>query len=389
MQRQTTASKILGGVKAGIGLVMVLPFLIFLVPLWYFYRWSEVRAGRHKPDLPWAGIDLPAYLSMFNVPKRHSRASSAMRGAEEEFANPVNQGRAASGASAGALSGASGASEGGASSWQSTNVTREPEESSTSSTTAPLSTDITPPPLGSIALVTGGARHLGAAICEDLASLGYRVAVTYYRSKTPANNLVANIQKQGGDAQAFYLNQSDPKSITTLLQGVESSLGVPNLLINNASLFFPTAVDRSSWEELELLNRVNLQGPLWLAMLVANKMRQHHAEQGGQIIQLCDIWGEQPLLGYSAYCASKAGLLMATQGLAREVAPEVRVNAIAPGAIVAKEEQKGVDFQKMLSRTPLAKNASPDAVLQAVRYLLTARFVTGEILHVDGGRRLV
>ncbi len=241
------------------------------------------------------------------------------------------------------------------------------------------------PPAGGIALVTGGGCHLGAIICRDLASLGYRVAVVYHRSVEQAEGVVAGIRAQGGIAQPFPLDISDPAQIDRLLHAVEEAWGVPHLLINNASLFLPTSLEETTWAALEYLYRVNLHGPVWLSMRVGERMKGGMEE--GQIIQICDIWGERPLAGHVAYSVSKAGLIMATRALARELAPSVRVNGIAPGAVLPKEGE--ANFQRLLSRTPLARQAGPSAVLQAIRYLLTARFVTGDMLHVDGGRGLV
>ncbi|MEO5363175.1 MAG: SDR family oxidoreductase [Magnetococcus sp. DMHC-8] len=239
---------------------------------------------------------------------------------------------------------------------------------------------------GEVALVTGGARRLGAAICRDLAALGYRVAVVYHRSAGEADGVVADILARGGIARAFSLDLREAGQVTRLLDGVEQVWDVPGLLINNAALFAPTPLGAATWDGLEQLLRVNLQGPLWLALGVAERMkgRMEGAGEGGQIIQMCDIWGERPLAGHVGYSVSKAGLIMATRALARELAPAVRVNGIAPGAILPQEGEER--FRVMLDRTPLARQAGPEAVLQAIRYLLTARFVTGEILHVDGGR---
>ena len=245
------------------------------------------------------------------------------------------------------------------------------------------------PAVGGVALVTGGARHLGAAICQDLARLGYRVAVLYHQSALQAEALVVDIEAKGGIAQAIALDQSDPVQGIQVLDAVQQRWGVPDLLINNASLFLPTPLEETSWAGLERLWRVNLHGPMWLAIRAGERMknRADGAAPGGQIIQMCDSWGERPLAGYGGYSVSKAALIMATRVLAREMAPHVRVNGIAPGAILAKEGESG--FQTLLSRTPLAHAAAPEAVLHAIRYLLTAQFVTGEIVHVDGGRSLL
>ncbi|MEO5348714.1 MAG: SDR family NAD(P)-dependent oxidoreductase [Magnetococcus sp. YQC-3] len=238
------------------------------------------------------------------------------------------------------------------------------------------------PMAAKVAVVTGGSSPLGGLICQELARLGYRVVVGYHRSAAQADALVEAIRGAGGVAQSFSFDQGEAEQIEQLLDGVERLWGVPDLLINNASLFAPTPLAEATWEGVERLLRVNLQGPFWLSICVGRRMGR---QRGGQIIQLCDIWGERPLAGHAAYSVSKAGLIMATRALAREMAPAVRVNGIAPGAIIGE----GRGFQRLLARTPLAGEAGPEGVLQAIRYLLTARFVTGEVLHVDGGRGLV
>ncbi|MBF0294349.1 MAG: SDR family NAD(P)-dependent oxidoreductase [Magnetococcales bacterium] len=243
---------------------------------------------------------------------------------------------------------------------------------------------------GRVALVTGGGKRLGGAVSRDLAALGYRVGVLFHQDRAAAEACVAAIRQAGGEAEALGVDLTDPGRMDGCLDEAERRLGgVPEVLVNCAGLLLPTDPVAPDWEEMSAVLRVNLQGPLWFAMRVARRMTA--ADKPGLIVQVCDIWGERPLAGHAAYSAAKAGLIMGTQALAREVGPGVRVNAIAPGAILPPEEESGPlaeGFRKMLGRTPLAAHAGPEAVVLAVRYLLGARFVTGEILHVDGGRRL-
>ena len=369
MTRPTLGRHIWNGIKLAIGITLAFPFLIFFLPFWYIYRWNEVREGRPAPvsllsESRWVALFFKTARPPapgFIIPEEYAEVGEISR-------RPTRSPFSASTQS---------------------NQTRESDNSDPSYS---VQSDVSLPKSGDIALVTGGASPLGKAICQDLASLGYRVIITYYHSQAAAETLVTTLKSQGGEAQAFLLDQSDPLQITNLLQHIEKAWGVPDLLINNASLFLPTSLENSTWEGLEWLCRVNLQGPMWLAMRVGERMKSRASgrQSGGQIIQIGDIWGEQPLSGYAAYSVTKAGLMMATRALAREMAPVVRVNGIAPGAILPEKGQgPDANFQKMLNRTPLARHAGPEAMLQAIRYLLTAQFVTGEILHVDGGRRLV
>ena len=379
-EQSTVGSRIFGGMKLAIAIFIALPFVLFLLPLWFVHRWHEVRSGRPTPEVPWANRSLSSFFSG-STPS--SPASAERTDTKNKAEPPVGL----------AFPGQSYATSSEREGTQAERENTEAEREHTQHINPHIQTKTQPPPPPrGIAVVTGGAQNLGAAICQDLASIGYQVAVVHHRSKAPAKALVTKIQEQGGVAKRFFLDQSDPDRITQLLNAVEKALGTPDLLINNASLFLPTHLEHSTWDDLERLCRVNLQGPMWLAMRMGERMkhRTSTSDHGGQIIQLCDIWGERPLAGYAAYSVTKAGLIMATRTLAREMAPCVRVNAIAPGAISPNEnKEEDINFQKMLSRTPLARHSGPEAVLHAVRYLLTARFVTGEIVHVDGGRSLL
>jgi pteridine reductase len=335
-------SRIFSGIKGGFAIFIALPFIIILLPVWYLYRRDKIRSGQPVPEAPWAAL----FNKQEANPKRPKRVSRPY--SEESISYPGKAAR---------------------------------EEGSE------LDSFVPKPESGRVALVTGGGQRIGAAICRDLASMGYVVAVVYHKSEQAAQKTVAAIVEQGGRADCFPLDLRNPAQIESILNEVSRKLGPVDLLINNASLFLPTPKQGGRWEVMEGMFQVNLQGPMMLAMAAINKME---SRGGGLIINMCDIWAEKPLRGHAAYSAAKAGLISATQVLARDAAPEVRVNAIAPGAVLPPDDKSELaSFQKSLARTPLARESSPDAVLQAVRYLLTAHYVTGEVLHVDGGRRLV
>ncbi|MBF0358513.1 MAG: SDR family oxidoreductase [Magnetococcales bacterium] len=347
--RPGTVGRFLKGFKGGLALCMALPFIILLLPMWYIYRWDKKRSGEEVPEAPWA--------LLFNGGRSRKQSQGSRRARRSyRYDDDLSEEGQDYGPSRGEDAG--------------------------------LESLVSKPERGRVALVTGGGQRIGAAISRDLAELGYVVAVVYHKSAKEAGRVVESIIESGGKAESFALDLRNPAKISAMLNEVSRKLGPVDLLINNASLFLPTPIEEKDgqWEIMESLFQVNLQGPMMLAMLAIRSME----ERGGVVINMCDIWAEKPLQGHAAYSAAKAGLISATQVLAREAAPEVRVNAIAPGAILAPESRAGKGaFEKSLGRTPLARAASPDAILQAIRYLLTADYVTGEVLHVDGGRRLV
>ena len=239
-----------------------------------------------------------------------------------------------------------------------------------------------------VALVTGAARRIGAAIARRLHKDGYRVALHYRASDHEALALAAGLE------------QSRPGSTLTLQADLEAFDRLPELvartvghfgrldsLVNNASGFFPTPFGDATPAQWDALFGVNLRAPFFLAQAAA----PHLAKAGGAIVNLADVHGERPLEGHAIYGMSKAALLYMTRALALELAPSVRVNAVAPGAILWPEEgkdQSGKDA--LLARTPLSRIGTVEEVAEAVRWLLRdASYMTGEVLHIDGGRMLL
>ncbi|MBF0628215.1 MAG: SDR family oxidoreductase [Magnetococcales bacterium] len=349
------------GFRLALALVLGWPFLVILLPVWLLYSWHEQRLGRPVPHAPWAVLRQACGRETSCLPPAASRQVSFTPSPDPEWEMTIQPGRAAEGSPS--LPVAAGSFP----------ALRESAGA-----------------LRGVALVTGGGRRLGAAICRELASQGFGVAVLYHRDADAAHQTAAAIVDSGGLARSFRLDWREPEGVEKLLDAACQALGgAPTLLVNNAARFQPTALDGGSWEGMSELVRVNLQGPIWLMLRVARRMADHG---GGQIVNIADIWGERPLGGHAVYCATKAGLIMATQVLARDLAPAVRVNAIAPGAILPPDDGAGAEaiaaYHRLLARTPLAGQAGPEAVTGALRYLLTAPYVTGEILRVDGGRRL-
>ncbi|MBF0190533.1 MAG: SDR family NAD(P)-dependent oxidoreductase [Magnetococcales bacterium] len=343
------------GFKVAIALMLGWPFIVVLLPMWLVYSWNERRLGRPAPYAPW---------SVVGQALRRGR----QRGAEPQRSVPVRAGPVFS--------------------WN--------QELSPGSATARSAADFEPAPStidgqpsSGVALVTGGDGRLGAAIGLELARRGWDVGVVYYREREFAERTVETIAHAGGVAHAFRLDPADPSGAQTLLDETSRLWGRgPGLLVNHAGLFLPAGIHGGSWNELNALLQMNLQGPLWLSLCAAQRML---GQGGGQIVTLCDVWGERPLAGYTAYSAAMSGMLMATQALARDLAPEVRVNAIALGGIPfftfngGDAPDGGVQDARSLLAEPSGTSKEEEAVILALRYLLSARELTGELLRVAGG----
>lgn len=241
-----------------------------------------------------------------------------------------------------------------------------------------------------VALVTGSARRIGAATCEALHAAGYRVLVHCHRSRDAAEALAARLNTTRADSASVLQAPIGPADAAQeLTRQALADAGSLDLLVNNASAFRPTpvgTVTESDWTEL--LDS-NLKGPFFLAQACAPALRK----TGGSIVNIVDIHAERPMPGHTVYCTAKAGLAMLTRSLARELAPEVRVNGVSPGAILWPEGESDSDGEpahaRILERVPLARTGNPEDIAGAVLYLARdAGYVTGQILAVDGGRSL-
>ena len=238
---------------------------------------------------------------------------------------------------------------------------------------------------GKVVLVTGAARRIGAAIARRLHGAGANVVLHYRGSEADAAGLESELNglraKSAAKVKADLLAPIAPRSLVSACQ---EQFGRLDLLVNNASTFYPTAVgaiEGGHWEELM---GSNLRAPLFLAQEAAPEL----AKRGGAIVNIADIHAERPLKGYLVYSVAKAGLVALTRALALELGPEVRVNAIAPGAIAWPEDGQfpPPERERIVASTPMARLGSPEEIARAVHFLATAPFVTGQILAVDGGR---
>lgn len=237
-------------------------------------------------------------------------------------------------------------------------------------------------PAGKTALVTGGAVRVGRAISLALAKAGASVIVHYNRSADAALQVVDEIRKGGGRAEAVGADLRSTDAALALARRAEE-IGPIGILVNNASIFpeAPLAdVTPEVWDETIA---VNLGAPFFLTQQIGGAMKERGS---GVIVNLADLAGMQTWTGYAAHSISKAGIVHLTRVAARALAPEVRVVAIAPGTVLPPEGTPEETIDRLAARTPLRRIGSPEDVTDALMYLLNADFVTGEVLTVDGGR---
>lgn len=238
-----------------------------------------------------------------------------------------------------------------------------------------------------VALVTGGARRIGAAIVQRLHASGYALAIHANDSGTALDALVQACEAaRPGSTLALRADLRDTAAPAMLVEACVARFGRLDALVNNASNFFPTPMQEASAEDWDALFAVNARAPFFLAQAAAPHLRRSQ----GAIVNLTDLHASQPLRAHPVYSAAKAALAMLTRALALELAPEVRVNAVAPGAILWPEHGKSEAARAaLLARTPLARTGTAEEVAEAVRWLLQdASYLTGHSLALDGGRSL-
>ena len=240
---------------------------------------------------------------------------------------------------------------------------------------------------GKVVLITGGARRVGAAICRRLHERGAELMIHYRASAGDARALQEELNQKRADSvsliQADLLNIS---MLPSLVSETVNRFGRLDVLINNASSFFPTnlgEIDEKAWEDLV---GTNLKAPLFLSQAAAPQIRKNR----GSIINIVDIHADKPLKNYLVYSTAKGGLVALTKSLAREIGPEARANAVAPGAILWPEDDVWADAlsrQRIINQTLLKRVGEPDDIARAVAFLAAdAPYVTGQVIAVDGGR---
>jgi pteridine reductase len=237
---------------------------------------------------------------------------------------------------------------------------------------------------GQTVLITGGARRLGAAIARALHAAGANLVIHHLTSTQEAGALVETFNKtRAASATLVQADLRDVASLPGLVAAAVRDFGRLDILINNASTFYPTPLGQIASEQFDDLIGTNFRAPLFLAQAAAPQLRR----QRGLILNMVDIHGMKPLTNYPVYSSAKAALIMLTKSLARELAPEVRVNGIAPGPVMWPADVDAAMQAQIIEKTLLKRAGEPHDIGKAALYFATmAPYVTGQILAVDGGR---
>ncbi|HEX3838907.1 MAG TPA: pteridine reductase [Steroidobacteraceae bacterium] len=237
---------------------------------------------------------------------------------------------------------------------------------------------------GQTVLITGGARRLGAATAHALHAAGANVVIHHLTSTQEAGTLIEALnQSRANSATAVQADLLDVARLPGLIAAAVSRFGRLDILVNNASTFYPTPIGAISGGQFDDLIGTNLRAPLFLAQAAAPELRRRR----GLILNMVDIHGMKPLKDYPVYSSAKAALIMLTKALARELAPDVRVNGIAPGPVMWPADLDAAMQAQIIDKTLLKRAGEPQDIGKAALYFATmAPYVTGQILAVDGGR---
>lgn len=234
-----------------------------------------------------------------------------------------------------------------------------------------------------VAVVTGGAKRVGLAIVERLLAGGFRVIFTYRTSGAEAERLCA---AHGANVHAVKADlEKPPATIPAIVEAVQAMGGRVDVLVNSASIYEPSALSETNSEQIRRFMMVHVEAPLLLIQALAPNLRASR----GHVVNMVDLLAEKPWPKYLAYSASKAALVNLTLGLARELAPEVTVNGIAPGVVEWPEGYPQSERDQYLKRVPLERPGTPQDVAELVHFLATAgSYITGQIIRLDGGRSI-
>ncbi len=238
---------------------------------------------------------------------------------------------------------------------------------------------------GRVALVTGAGRRLGRALAQALATRGMAVGLHYHASSEGAEELRDEIRRGGGRAACFPGDLRDPAVAQGLAPQVVAEFGQLDVLVNSAAVMHRLRFEETTPQQWDDILNLNLRSVFFCTQGAAEALRRAR----GRVVNLADLAGLEPWPGFAVHSVSKAGVVMLTRVLARSLAPEVTVNAIAPGAVLVPEDYDAEERKRLARAAPLGRLGHPDDVVAALLYLLEGGdFVTGEVLVVDGGRLL-
>lgn len=235
-----------------------------------------------------------------------------------------------------------------------------------------------------VALVTGAGRRVGRAIAVALGTRGMRVAVHYHASATGATETAALVRAAGGEAETFGADLRDPRAVAGLAADVHERWRALHVLVNSAAVMLRTPFGETTPEQWDDMMALNLRAPFLLAQAAAPALTQGR----GCIVNIADLAAFESWPDYVPHGISKAGVVQLTRALARVLAPDVRVNAVAPGAVLLPDAWDEHAARRLAETTPLRRLGSAADVAQAVLYLIGAEYVTGETIVVDGGRHV-
>ena len=239
---------------------------------------------------------------------------------------------------------------------------------------------------GRTVLVTGAGHRVGRAIAVSLGAQRMRVAVHYNSTAEGATETLREIEKRGGSGETFAADLTKPDQLSALVDSVVERFGALDVLINSAAVMLRTPLGETKPEQWDNIMALNLRAPFLLSQAAAPHLRR--SEGGGVIVNIADLAAFETWPGYLVHGLSKSGVVYLTRALARVLAPDIRVGAVAPGTVLLPENWSASDAQHLIETTPLKRNGSPQDVSDAVLFILGADYFTGDTIIVDGGRHI-
>jgi NAD(P)-dependent dehydrogenase (short-subunit alcohol dehydrogenase family) len=239
---------------------------------------------------------------------------------------------------------------------------------------------------GKVALITGSAKRIGRSTAIELAKRGARIAIHFRNSVTEANETLRLIQAEGGSGALFQADLSDLPAIHEMFRKLDQQFGGVDILVNSASTFHTGTADKTSAELWDEQMNSNARAPFFVAQGAAQMMMKRGT---GKIVNIVDVAGELIWPGYFAYSVSKAALIAVNRGMAKAYAPAIQVNGIAPGPVLFPDNYTEEQKRSAIERTLLKRAGHPSDIVNAVVFLIENDYITGEIIHVDGGRHIM